>query len=167
VVQIVVDRQRVVGADEGVDAGKAEFGGGVDHLANVMTGDLGFLVIMREGVRVVAERRHRDAVLLAQRAGVVGLPLSEVGAIEVRDAAVLAVGDAGGPAHDLDAVVADFGGVLEDLFEGEVAEDGGDEAELHWVISDGPGTVMLYSSASSRYQESQPSSPLPLRGRVR
>ena len=129
--QVVVQRQVLVRADEGIDHRQFEQHRRFDHFAKVDDRRLGLIGFLRERVGIVAQRRNLDAMLFAQCSHVVGLSARKRGAVDVHHAAVLAIRAGRRPAHHLDAVVANVRGVLENFFEGELAEDCGDESQLH------------------------------------
>ncbi len=78
-----------------------------------------------EQVRVVAQRADPDA-----RFGNDGLDARDIELrdIDVGDPGVAALGLAGGPAHDLDAVVTLLGRELEDLPQAKLRENGAGES---------------------------------------
>ena len=90
----------------------------------MVDGDLGFVLVRCEGVGVVAQPADGYAGRGGEVVDAGGVVCGEADDVDVGDAGVAAFSFAGGPAHELDGGEAVFGGELDDLFEGEVGEDG-------------------------------------------
>lgn len=119
-----VDGLGPVTADEGVHDADAKQGGGLDDAFDVVDGDLGFVLVGCQGIGVVAESADGDAGGCGELVDAGGVCCSEADNVDMGYSCVTALGLAGGPAHELDGAEAVGSGELDDLFEGEVGEDG-------------------------------------------
>src|SRR5207247_359928 len=94
-----------------------------------------------EQVRVIAKAGKAHTIFCAERVGLVGLRLGEPVYLEMGHSGELALGFAERPAHRLHARETFRARKRQDLFQGELREDGGDEAEFH----EGQGSVVRSS----------------------
>src|SRR5262249_18836978 len=137
---VVLDRLVPITADERVDDLDAETRRRLDHLLEMLDDAFAMRRIGMQRIGIVAEPGDLHAGLADEPAHARDDVVIDVGDVDVRDARVAPISAARRPAHHLNAAETLAGGEGEDLVEGEIGQDGADEAELHgnspWLMSE-------------------------------
>ena len=122
-----------IAANERVDDVDAEARRRLDHLLQMSDDAVAVAGIGMQRIGIIAESGNLHAGLVHEAAHLGDQSSLTLRDIEMGDAGIAPIGAAGRPAHQLDASEALVGGKGKDFFEGQIGQNGADEAELHGV----------------------------------